>query len=170
MLVVGGTGSIDALSSAERYDPDRGSWAATGSMVAARLGHTATLLPDGAVLVAGGAGSGSFVGNMMASAELYDPSSGSWAATGRMDGHRTGHAATLLRDGTVLVAGGFGGSGRLTLAELYDPSSRSWTATGGMIEGRARHTATLLQDGTVLVTGGFGAFGPLASTELYDPR
>jgi WD40 repeat protein len=124
-----------------------------------RYRQTATLLPDGKVLVAGG-----FTNNAsdpVASAELYDPSSGSWTATGNLITPRAGHTATLLPDGKVLVAGG---SDTSAVAELYDPSSGSWTATGSMA-GRASdsptppgtrlyHTATLLADGKVLVAGG----------------
>jgi hypothetical protein len=80
-----------------------------------------------------------------------------------------GHAATLLPDGSVLVAGG-GGDGMLTFAELYDPASGSWTATPRMTETRIGHTATLLPDGTVLVAGGFNGLAlTLASAELYIP-
>src|SRR3972149_6607327 len=83
-------------------------WTATGNMDGVRSGHTATLLPDGKVLVTGGS-IGSFSGELLASAELYDPGSGSWTATGSMAAARDGHTATLLPDGTVLVAGGGGG-------------------------------------------------------------
>jgi hypothetical protein len=111
------------LASAELYDPGSGSWTPTGSMIEVRNGHTATLLPDGRVLVAGGYSVGG-VGGPVASAELYDPSTGSWTPTGSMMRARAGHTATLLPDGRVLVAGGSGGdSGTVASAELYDPGS-----------------------------------------------
>src|SRR5450432_2269941 len=76
----------------------------TGNMVTARLYHTSTLLPNGKVLVAGGFDSS---GNYLASAELYDPASGTWTPTGSLAGARDFHTATLLPNGKVLVAGGY---------------------------------------------------------------
>jgi len=168
VLVVGGlnSGGI-SLPSAELYDPSNGTWTATGRLIDARVNHTATLLADGKVLVVGGNPTPESPA-FLASAELYDPASGSWTATGGMIEARQGHFAALLRDGTVLVAGGSGGP--LASAERYDPGSGSWTATAGMIEARTAATATLLPDGSVLVAGGFGGgIGALASAELYDP-
>jgi hypothetical protein len=172
VLVAGGrTGRGDPLASAEVYDPSSGAWAATGSMIEARGGHTATLLPDGRVLVAGGYSSTIGNGDPLASAELFDPSTGSWTATGKMIDARTHHTATLLPDGTVLVAGGFNDDGvyGLASAELYDPSSGAWAATGSMIEARYGQTATLLAAGKVLMAGGYSSSGALASAELYNP-
>ncbi len=138
-------------------------WLSTGSMATARNYHTATLLPNGTVLVAGGSGAA-----YLASAEVYDPASGVWKATGSMTTPRAGHTATLLPNGTVLVAGGVGANSVwLDSAELYDPASGVWKATGSMAATRARHTATLLPNGTVLVAGGSGA-GPFGA-EVYDP-
>jgi hypothetical protein len=139
-------------------------------MVTPRTDFTATLLPDGKVLVAGGLHSGvQAAAAELAAAELYDPGSGSWTATASLVTPRTGHAATLLPDGKVLVAGGYGGNGALASAELYDPGSGSWTAAGSMVTPRQSHTATLLPDGKVLVAGGFGAEAPVVTAELYDP-
>src|SRR5438034_1166083 len=115
------------------------SWVPTGSLVTARARHTATLLPNGKVLVAGGSN-----GPALSSAELYDPASGTWTATGSLGTARERPTATLLPSGKVLVAGGddIGRTG-LSSAELYDPASGTWTATGSLGTVRFRHTATL---------------------------
>ena len=91
-----------------------------------------------------------------------------WSATGNMAGTRNGQTATLLTDGTVLVAGGDSSLGKLV--ELYDPASDTWTTAGPMLAARTGHSATLLSDGKVLVAGGYtSGNNPLASAELYDP-
>jgi HYR domain/Putative Ig domain/Galactose oxidase, central domain len=138
-------------------------WNATGTLNTARYRHTATLLPNGMVLVAGGLNSSN---NSLASAELYDPVSGSWTTTGQLNIARTNHTATLLPNGTVLVAGGFSSiNNGLASAELYDPAIGSWTLTGNLNTARFDHTATLLPDGKVLVAGVFST----VNAELYDP-
>jgi hypothetical protein len=144
-----------------------GTWSETGDLTTARWDHTGTLLPDGMVLVAGGK-------NVLplASAELYDPASGTWTATGSLvaDARQT-HTATLLPNGKLLVAGGQDSSfNGLASAELYNPESGTWTQTGDLADPRFSHTATLLQNGQVLVAGGaVNSFTTLASAELYDP-
>jgi hypothetical protein len=146
---------------------DPGEWELTGGLKTARFHHTATLLPDGRVLVAGGE-DGS---DPLASVELYDPASGTWSATASLSTARDSHTATLLPDGMVLVAGGRETIPGISLAsaELYDPASGTWSPTGRLNTGRVFHTATLLQNGMVLVAGGKETGISLASAELYDP-
>jgi hypothetical protein len=147
-----------------------GTFAATGNMTTARARHTATLLHNGKILMAGGSAS-SNSGSPLATAELFDPKTGTFGGAGEMTTPRANHSATLLADGKVLIAGGSGGTSRglLDSAELYDPSSETFIATGKMVTPQVAHTATLLPDGHVLITGGFGAFGKFADAELYDP-
>ena len=137
-------------------------WTLTGSMMTMRAHHTATLLPNGKILVTGGMG-----GAVLSSSELYEPATETWTPTGSMTVARTGHTATLLPNGKVLVTGGFGA---LASAELYDPATGMWTPTGSMATGRTGHTATLLTEGKVLVAGGEDIFQQaFSSAELYEP-
>jgi hypothetical protein len=142
----------------------------TGSMKSPRLSHTATLLKTGKVLVAGGQ-SDQDVATTLGTAELYDSGSGMFSPTGNMNVSRTEQVATLLLDGTVLVAGGLDANGNaLASAEIYDPGTGKFSSTGDMNNPRAgRHTATLLSSGKVLVVGGLDANGALATAEIYDP-
>jgi len=168
ILAVGGyNGSTQAglLASAELYDPTADTWTATGSLNAARYLHTATLLANGQVVIAGGSGGD----ETLASAERYNPASGSWVGTGSLNTARGTHTTTLLPNGQVLVAGGAGSGNYIASAELYDPTAGSWTATGNLHTGRLAHTATLLPTGQVLVVGGYNNGEVLASAELYDP-
>ena len=172
VLVAGGVGCNQAGSPghcgpSEVYDPTTRMWTDTGSLRRARWDHTATLLPNGQVLVAGGRNNHSD----FASAELYNPATGVWTTTGSMTNARFNHTATLLPNGLVLVAGGFEfGVGDLASAELYDPVTGVWTPTGSITNARQYHTATLLPNGLVLVAGGVVDFETfLASAELYDP-
>jgi WD40 repeat protein len=171
VLVVGGSGD----NTAELYDPGTGAFAETGPMHDVRVsGATANLLPDGRVLVTGGVDN-SLGESPIASAELYDPNTGAFVPTGSMAHARSGHTATSLPDGRVLVVGGSDSSeAPLSSAELYDPRTGKFTPTGSMADAAVGHTATLLQDGRVLIVGGTGtgAYNDTTSTtaELYDPK
>ena len=139
-------------------------------MTTARQDQAATLLPDGRVLITGGRrpqGDGTTSG--LASAELYDPATGTFGATGSMAAGRNGHSATLLQDGRVLVAGGSDGSTVLTSAELYDPKTGVFVSTGPMAAAHFGAPATLLPDGRVLIVGSSGPSADLPSAELYRP-
>jgi hypothetical protein len=195
VLITGGFNNTEVLATAELFDPVTGTFTATGTMAFARFSHTATLLANGKVLVTGGsddlaalsfhdsqpsaslargkahAADGSISSFDLATAELYDPATGTFTATDAMSEVRTEHTATLLASGKVLVAGGTADN----VAELYDPDAGTFSATGQlMVGGRWGCTATLLKDGTVLIAGGrdsedvFDAF-PLNDAELFNP-
>ena len=169
VLVTGGENSQVPefyLKSAEIYDPATGTWSPTGSMSAGHDVHTATLLSDGRVLVAGGFDAG----GATPIAEIYDPVTGTWSLTDSMSTDRAVHTATLLSDGRVLVAGSFTvSSGALASAEIYDPVTLTWSLTASMNIGRQFHTATQLADGRVIVVGGDSFPGdPLASAEIFS--
>jgi hypothetical protein len=175
VLVAGGAACTPfciPLASAELYNPVTGTFSATGSLSAPRSSHTATLLKDGTVLIAGGEVSGV----SSATAELYDPGTGTFSATGNLNVARHNHTATLLNDGTVLIAGGSSRIGRnpptkVPCAELYNPTTKTFKLTGCLSTARDEHTATLLNNGKVLIAGGNAKVsgGYLASAELYDP-
>jgi WD40 repeat protein len=163
VLIAGGT--TDGAHGAELFVPELGSFTPTsGPMVQVRTGHCASLLPDGRVLISGGSDSN---GSVLETAELFDPLTQSFTATGSLNQARTGATATLLQTGQVLIAGGQDSTGNvLSSAELYDPSTGTFTATGNMHSPRAKHTATLLSDGRVLAIGSVNETG---SAELFDP-
>jgi len=171
VLITGVESTWNRRSFAEMYDPASSKWTATTALPDVRAGYTATLLSNGKVLVAGGrwgtGGSWSIIGD----AKLYDPTTERWTATGEMKVQRWRHAATLLSDGKVLVAGGSGSwLNPLSSAELYDPKTGKWTLTGAMGKERYDHTATILSDGQVLVSGSYENAGDaLSSAEVYTP-
>jgi hypothetical protein len=191
VLVAGGAVYEDVCfagdDSAELYDLALGTFASTGTMTNRRYAQTSTLLQNGGVLITGGFSFDSSAclqddtSPALASAEIYDPSNGSFAPTGSMAEVRGGHTATLLTNGKVLIAGGdntggddllpfFHGDGSVT-AEVYDPATGLFTSTGNMVTPRVGQTATLLANGDVLIAGGWTASqnASIAAAELYHP-
>ena len=170
VLVVGGQQDSfgDGLASAEIYSPMPGVFSATtGNPTTTRTYHTATLLNNGQVLIAGG-----YTGSNQNSVELYNPVSETFALTGSLTTARAMHTATLLNDGTVLMVGGQNNSFStvLTSAEIYNPTTGTFAPVGNLNIGSYGHTATLLNDGTVLIAGGFGStYAPLSRAEIYNP-
>jgi hypothetical protein len=169
VLLVGGVGiGWSFLSSAEIYDPETGTFTPTGSMTTARESHTATLLSNGRVFVTGGHKGRRAAITIYSSAEVYDPSSGTFLPTGNMSVRRHKHDAALLSDGRVLVVGGADErdrDGAYTSAEIYDPNNGQFTPAANMNARRYKHRSTtiLLPTGQVLVVGGS------YTAELYDP-
>jgi len=163
VLVAASVGSA-ALATAETG----GTFASTGSMTAPRSQHSATLLPDGRVLIAGGASRDVAI---LASAEIYDPATATFRATGSLGAARRMHTATLLPDDRVLLVGGYGFGAALASAELFDPSTGMFSPTGSLGTPRGGHTAILLPTGKVLIVGGYGwnTYPDIAAAELYDP-
>lgn len=177
VLVAGGQISGGESNAADLYNPATGAFTSTGAMQVGRMGHTATLLPDGTVLIVGGQvtpvppSTNPFTGT----AEIYNPGTGSFTLLANgLNYSRAGHTATLLADGTVLIAGGQGqnGSGPTVawpIAEIYNPSTQTFTAVGTLNFPRQSHTATLLTNGKVLIAAGVINSVLVPSAELYDP-
>ena len=198
VLVIGGAlgrsgnASTATTPTAELYDASTNSWRTLAPAANSRSQHTATLLPDGRVLVVGGiaVATPGAPAQSVATAEIYDPATNSWSPAGSLTLGRSGHTATLLPDGRVLVVGGesrnASGATDLTAStEIFDPATNSWSATGPLTAARQGHTATLLANGQVMVVGGqtdlsrgdnlifvgvgLAAVAPSSSAELFDP-
>src|SRR6266540_1795624 len=174
VLVTRGFGLGGYLKSAEVFDPQTGVFSALGDTHARGCGHTATLLQNGDVLIAGGGGwlNGAYTNT---SAELFVAESDTFVPVSDMIMARSNHSATLLKDGTVLIAGGMRQESGSTLreAEIYDPETRSFTSVGNMTNPRASHGAARLPDGRVLIVGTSARwdYPNLAlSAEIYDPQ
>jgi N-acetylneuraminic acid mutarotase len=169
VLLIGGVGAgYSFLATAEIYDPATGKFTYTGNMTTAREGHTATLLKNGKVLVAGGHKDRREARTVFSSAELYDPATGRFTATGDMTVVRHKHAAVMLPDGNILVAGGSDkrdSRGQYASAEIYESEKGAFKSIGNMNSARYKLAGAmvLLQDGRALVAGGS------PRVEVYDP-
>jgi hypothetical protein len=177
VLIAGGSpsfiGGSHPLISTELYDPSAGIFTAAGHMNTARISHTATLLPNGKVLIAGGfADDTNHPGaSALTSAELYDPSDGTFIPTGDMTAARAVHRATLLNNGKVLITGGVPAccTGPSNSAELYDPSTGTFAPAANMTRvAPCGRRDTLLPDGKVLIVDwDWDCPGPI-SAEVFD--
>lgn len=142
-----------------------GMWKNAGSLIQARTRHSATLLEDGRVLLIGGEGEG----GALASAEAYDPETGTFVALGSLQHARYDHQSVLLADGRVLVVGGVQGITRVPQAEIFDIETENFREVSSLTEPRIGHTATRLQDGAVVVSGGLGDEAFATALEIFDP-
>jgi hypothetical protein len=157
VLVAGGVNRNGFVTSAERFDPETGTWASAGSPGIQGNVTTGVLLPTGRAFI---------MTDGSLPARLLDAATNTWSATGDMPAFRALPTVTLLPSGQVLVAGG----SNLNTAELYDPAANTFTATGSMSVARRAHTATLLRDGRVLVVSGTSnVTNEVPVAELYDP-
>jgi hypothetical protein len=170
VLIAGGGGNCDSgctyFSSAELYDSVSGTFTPTGNMTVAREYHTATLLPNGQVLIAGGVTPAGSSSQGLASTELYNPATGTFSSGPTMSASRQSFTATLFSSGKVLLVGGV----VLASADIYDSGTNTITPTGSLNSPRYSHSASLLGNGKILIAGGAGSAGTVSVAELYDPN
>jgi hypothetical protein len=177
VLVTGGSAyEITCYASAELYDPATGEWTATGNMTQPRCLHSATLLPNGNVLVAGGVSSlydsnTQIDTDTVTTAEIYNPTTHTWTATGGLNAARADAATTLLQNGNVLTVGGYSKTGQnlyptyLTSAELYDPTSGQWSLTTNIpVSSFESTTPATLANGDVLISNAAQFYNPGTAT------
>lgn len=177
LVAGGGNNSGLAVNSVEIYNPKTARWTKASPMNYARVNPTATLLNNGKVLITGGYSVNSDC-CALSSAEVYDPNTNSFSTTGFMTVARRNHAATLLKGGRVLIAGGYNGldgntdgSNNVNAPEIYDPVAGMFEPTGDMSTARRYPTATMLLNGRVLMAGGYdGSNLATASAELYKTK
>jgi len=160
--------------SCEIFDPDKETWTMTDSLPTMRIdGQSTTVLKDGKVLVCGGyrdsadVQSGKTVN--LSACEIYDPVISKWSHVAPMNVPRYCHTATLLNNGKVLVAGGFGNTLELRSCEIYDPEANKWTVTASLNEARSEAASILLPNGNVFISGGDSLGAPWKKTcEVFD--
>lgn len=178
-----------ALDTSELWDPRSGAWSRTGGLGGTRVGASAVNLADGRVLIVGGSASSESAPIQRASAEIYDPETGTWNPAGTLATARTGFAVVALPDGGALVASGFGGLRTttayepLSTVERFDPVSNTWSPAADLPVPVSGASGIQLADGRVLLAGGSvrppelidpdaGTFvsGLTADAELFDPE
>ena len=184
VIVTGGLNEdLEIVGTTEIFDPQTGKWSQRESMRTVRRGHFTLSLPDGTVAVVGGIGQTlgglGILANISAtgallSTEIYDPKTDNWSRANDMREGHSGGLAVVLKDGRVLVAGGYNRGEALASSEVFDPVSDQWMRTSSMARKTFANTATVLSDGSVLFTGGFGMSrakgGITPGSEVFDPK
>jgi hypothetical protein len=178
VLIAGGADNVNSQAGAEIFDPTTNSFTSIENMTSTRMHHTATLLSNGKILLAGGWSSYDPI-TPLASAELFDPSTNTFAAAAAMTTERASHTAVSASDGSVIIlAGNNGENVSISSNDVYESASGIFTSNGSLHQERWLHTATLLPSGKVLVAGGerrfldddgFPNLVVLATAEIFDP-